>query len=157
MNVTKENIKVILFRVNSDGDFYWNLKSFPRERDDDGYLKDFVLIYLKNPTLDDIKTVVKKIIEEFRESFSTHRELLFEVRDDICQKLNDSINVDENGKLKKFDYDGEVTSFCEVGWSSGNYDMDLKLMSYVEKEVTYANCNEKEVLTFIDVAYENLL
>lgn len=154
-----DKIKILMFRVCSDGDFYWNINSFPREKDECGDLQNTVLVFLKNPTMEDIKDFVRKIAKEFKESFSAckGREWLYEERDDIYNTLLKSINVDENLRLNEFDYNCEINGFCDICWSNGNYDMDLKLIDYIEKEIAFANCAENTRLQMIDINFNNLL
>lgn len=154
-----DKIKILMFRVNSDGDFYWNLNSFPRDKDEFGSFEDTILMFLKNPTIDDIKDLVKKIANEFKENFSVWegKESLLEERDDIYNTLLKSIDVDENLKFNWFGYDYEIKDFCNICWSDGNHNMDLKLMDYVEREIEFANCAEKTKLHMINIDFNDLL
>lgn len=54
----EDKLFLLLLQIHSDGDFYWKLKSFPEEKDEQGYRTDEVLIYLKNPSDEDIKRLM---------------------------------------------------------------------------------------------------
>lgn len=134
------NVKMLLFTVHDDGDFRYDLKSFPR--DDDSYT---TIIYLDNPSIDDVNTILEKVADEFESSFYSHRSL-----DDIKQKFVNRIR-----QTVKYNYfkgsNGEVkNNSCSIGCEDGNYSMSITLFTYKDMKIKFYNTKEEVSLVSID-------
>lgn len=89
----KNGLYLLMLRIASDGDFYWKLKSFPEEQSN-GYRMDEVLIYLKDPSADDIIKIMHQIAKEFKQSFNCSRSYLID--DDIEGKYVRAFTSEDN-------------------------------------------------------------
>lgn len=139
-----KEIKMLVFRVYSDGDFYWDSKTFPREINECGYKTDDIIIYFDNPTIEDINKVLLVLAEDFENSFNTSRETLNSVKNDIVQKLVSC--AFEN----KFENKGTIRNYVDIDYTDGNYGMNLKLFSFTKKNIKFYNTQEEERITMIE-------
>lgn len=125
-----EGIKLLKIRISDDGDFYWNLESFKRE-------DNIALIYLENPTTNDLKEVLNQVADEFEKSFEADKDWLEEVKNVIVHELKRDYRLER--LLVSGGYNNDF----------GNYSLDVELIDYVQKEVKIYNTNEvKTIGTF---------
>lgn len=135
---------LLMLRIASDGDFYWKLKSFPEEQDN-GYRMDEVLIYLKEPSADDIIKIMHQIAKEFKESFNTSRSYLTDI---------------EGKYVRAFTSEENISSLLNYGSfyeDYGNQSLSVKLIPYVTKSIKIHNTGEVKEIGQFDVKYCNLL
>jgi hypothetical protein len=142
----KNGLYLLMLRIASDGDFYWKLKSFPEEQIN-GHRMDEVLIYLKDPTADDIRNIMNQVAKEFKNSFNCSRSYL--------------IDTDIEGKyVRAFTSEDNISRLLNYGEfyeDYGNQSLDVKLIPYVTKSIKIHNTGEVEEIGQFDVKYYNLL
>ena len=134
-------IKVLVFNVYCDNDFYWNLDSFPRVMKNDE-LKDTVCIFLDNPSPQDILDVINKIRTEFKNSFRSVKDKDY-VRDAIYGALGHIIKT-------RSDISSVDNDYWETDLDIGNYSMSLTLHDYVEEEIVFSNTGGRKLMGYID-------
>lgn len=151
-----DKIKILIFGVGTDSEFGWTLKSFPKEYDN-LCENNCVLVYLKNPTKEDIVKTVQKIATEFNEGFyPIENEYLKVAKDEIHNALLKSVGEDiAPTSFFSSHYFGR--GFCNAYWNNGIYNMTIKLIDYVKKEVKYVNTNEKDILGMFDLESIDLI
>ena len=140
----EDKLFLLLLQIHSDGDFYWSLKSFPEDKDEYGYRTDEVLIYLSNPTDEDIRKLMFQIADEFAESFDGK---------EWCTDL-------KNRYIKDFTDESHVSRLLEYGEfyeEYGNQSLSVKLIPYIIKTIRIHNTHEIKDIGQFDVRYCNLL
>lgn len=136
-----KNIKLIAIRINSDGDFYWDSDTYPKE-------DSSIFVYLQNPTTVDISNIIKTIANEFKEIFRSSKNLTW-IRNEFYNELMyiADLNIERN----------KTSEYWGTEYSNGNYDMCVRVFDYIEKEVTFANTNEKNKIGMFDIDFYPLL
>lgn len=127
-------IKLLVIEIDSDGDFSWDSTSYKRDLDEFGYKKDYIEVYFDNPTNEDLCRVLKKFVEEFKESFSSHRGLT-DVRDSICSSILEYL---------------ENNFYYDMIYENGNYSAFIRLKELTSTEVVFENTGKVSNITSFD-------
>lgn len=139
----EDKLFLLLLQIHSDGDFYWKLKSFPEEKDEQGYRTDEVLIYLKNPSDKDIKRLMFQIADEFADSFESKWNA------DLKERYTKAFTNEKN-ILRLLNY-GEFYK------EYGNQSLSVHFIPYVTKTIKIHNTDEIVEIGQFDVPYCDLL
>lgn len=121
-----KKLTLIKLKIDSDGDFHWDIASHPRHKDKYGELSDEVSIFLENGDDDTIANVVHKLSLELLYSIEDASPSAKNFIDEAVEKMRMSV-YGEKGRLKYYDCDGEITDFREVNCCYGNWELELQL------------------------------
>ncbi|MCR1959834.1 hypothetical protein CWE04_11585 [Thomasclavelia cocleata] len=157
----KDDIKMLIFKVDTDGDFCWNCKTFPRNKDRFGDYDDWIIVYFKNPTRHDIQQAVGLIAKEFKESLKIiddHlKNIVKKYCNEVCKYLLKSVELKDMMNDDYISCDFKYNGFANVRHTNGVYSMELKLINYLEQEISFANNDNKMILGTFNIAIEDLL
>lgn len=144
------DIKMMLFEIDTDGDFCWNSNAFPK--DENGIIK----LYFKNPTIKDLNRVLTTIADDFLDSFSfdsdedkeyfegikqtfyNHLLTVIDINEDIGENKNTSLAVMPNKNI-------------------GNYSIKSELIDFKESKIKFVNSDEELIINEWDIDYEDIL
>lgn len=115
------NIKVLLINIYSDGDFYWDSQTYPKNEN------ETIEVFFENPSNKDISDVISSIAHEFYNSFWSSREYFVEIKEEIYFWL---IRNTEN---KEF-------------FSCYNDRISMELLDIKEKEIVCTNGRKVKLL-----------
>lgn len=152
----KNDIKMLIFKVDTDGDFYWNSKTFPRNKNKFGY-DDWIVIYFKNPTKYDIQQVVELIAKEFKESFEAINNYSKDYCNEVCEYLLKSVELKDMTDNDYISCGYKYNGFANVRHTNSVYSMELKLINYVEQEISFINSDDKMILGTFNIPINDLL